>query len=193
MLTFSQPPKRRQLPAVTAKEKQPRQSKLAKENQITASQESEIKEAFSLFSEQPSNSPEPVIPTLSVRRALIALGTPPSSAAELQELLETVDPDESGIVTYPHFVAIAALKLHNRSEESQREEVERAFLLFTGGSGEGRITIGALRRVARQLKEDVDEQVLKDMILEANGGEGMSMGVNMRDFEGVMRRAGVFR
>ena len=74
-----------------------------------------------------------------------------------------------------------------------REEAEVAFRLFTGGSGEERITMGALRRVARELKEDVSEQVLKDMIVEANGGEGWTRGVGIEDFERVMRRAGVFR
>ena len=134
-----------------------------------------------------------MIPTGSVRRALTALGTPPSSAAELQDLLDTVDLEDNGYVTYPHFVAIAALKLQSRSEESMREEVDTAFQLFTGRSGEERITIAALRRVARELKEDVGEQVLKDMILEANGGEGVGKGVGIREFEEVMRRARVFR
>ena len=94
---------------------------------------------------------------------------------------------------YSHFVAIAALKLHNRSEESQKNEVETAFRLFTGGSGQAKITMGALKRIARELKEDVSDQVLKDMILEANGGSGVNSGVALQDFEGVMRRAGVFR
>lgn len=43
------------------------------------------------------------------------------------------------------------------------------------------------------LKEDVDEQLLKDMILEANGGAGVARGVGVDEFDGVMRRAGVWR
>lgn len=43
------------------------------------------------------------------------------------------------------------------------------------------------------LKEDVDEELLKDMILEANGGAGVARGVKMDEFDGVMRRAGVWR
>ena len=134
-----------------------------------------------------------MIPTSSIRRALTALGTPPSSGAELQELIDTVDPEESGYATYPHFLAIAALKLQDRTEDSIREEVEAAFRLFTGKGGEDRITIATLRRVVRELKENVDEQVLKDMIMEANSGEGVARGVGITEFEGVMRRAGVFR
>lgn len=85
-------------------------------------------------------------------------------------------------------------------------EVDEAFRLFLGGGvggggggDKGReevITLGALRRVARVLKEEVSEDVLRDMILEANGGAGpagVGKGVRRAEFEGVMRRAGVFR
>lgn len=138
-----------------------------------------------------------MLPTPSLRRALAALGTPPSSAAEVQELMEAVDPDNTGFCEYENFVAIAALKMHARSEDSRRAEVAEAFKLFVGKSGagggpSGKITLGTLRRVARELKEDVGEQLLRDMILEANGGDGVAHGIGLGDFEEVMRRAGVF-
>lgn len=50
-----------------------------------------------------------------------------------------------------------------------------------------------LRRVAAVLKEDVDEELLKDMILEANGGVGVARGVGVEEFDGVMKGAGVWR
>lgn len=43
------------------------------------------------------------------------------------------------------------------------------------------------------LKEDVDEELLKDMILEANGGTGVARGVRVDEFDEVMRNAGVWR
>lgn len=139
-----------------------------------------------------------MIPTSDVRRCLIALGIPPSSQAELSEFLSILDPEDEGFVTYPNFVAIAALKMHAREddEEGKKGEVDDAFGLFVGGNGEGReerITLGHLKRVAALLKEEVDEAVLKDMILEANGGAGIGKGVGREEFEGVMRRAGVWR
>ena len=91
-------------------------------------------------------------------------------------------------------MAVAALKLANRSEESQQKEVEDAFRLFTNLCGEdGKITLTCLKKVAGVLKEDVSESVMRDMLLEANGGSGIGRGVGLKDFEGVMRRAGVFR
>ena len=195
---MSQPPKKRQNkgPASAQEKKPARQSKLAKENDISAAEEAEIKEAFLLFASPHDDYPgskEGVIPSSAVRRVLTALGTPPNSPEELQELLEAVDPDDSGYVSYEHFVAIAALKLHNRSEEEQRDEVEAAFKLFTSGSSDGKITFATLRRVAKELKENTDDQLLKDMIQEANGGAGIGQGVDMDQFEGVMRRAGVLK
>jgi len=95
-------------------------------------------------------------------------------------------------------VAVCALKLHARDREDVRGEVDDAFRLFTGGGEEDevegqKITLAHLKRVAAVLKEDVDEGVLRDMILEANGGEGVGAGVGREEFEGVMRRAGVWR
>lgn len=65
--------------------------------------------------------------------------------------------------------------------------------MFTQGGGEEKITLATLKRVARALKEDVDEDVLRDMILEANGSASVSKGVERGEFEGVLRRAGAWR
>lgn len=218
ILTPSSQPPRRKPPTTTpgpstTKHPTTRRSKLAKENSITADQESQISEAFSLFA---SSTKPPTLPTADLRRALIALDAAPDSAHELQELISTVDPEGSGEVGYEHFVAIAALQVNNRSEGSGSgkkkggkgkkggtkgghdeededdggEEIMKAYGLFTKGDVNREITLGDLRRVARELKEEVPESVLKDMLREATGGE--VRGVGLEEFEGVMRRAGVF-
>ena len=189
-----QPPKRRVAAAAAASSStpKPRQSKLAKEHNITSAQESEIQEAFQLFLAPSSTPKEPLISTSSLRRALAALSLP-TSGPELAELTDAADPEGEGYIPYENFVAIAALKLHAKDDEEgdeeRREEVEKAFRLFTGGQGDV-ITMAMLKRVARELKEDLDDSVLRDMLREANGG---GRGVSIEDFEGVMRRAGVFR
>lgn len=100
---------------------------------------------------------------------------------------------------------MCALKLHarDRSSASHYREVDEAFALFTGNDpsaaggddkdGAGVITMAHLRRVAATLREEVGEDVLRDMILEANGGAGVGKGVKKEEFEAVMRRAGVWR
>ncbi|OHE95932.1 calmodulin [Colletotrichum orchidophilum] len=183
----------------------PRASKLAKEHNISAHEEREIREAFSLFSEPMKGySKEGVIPTSDVRSCLVALGIPPSSRDEQAEFIDILDPEGEGFVAYEPFFAVCALKYHQREErgggEARRKEVEEAFGLFTGAGNGGLaaeprdvITITDLKRVAAVLREDVKDEVLRDMILEANGGAGVGKGVKREEFEEVMRRAGVWR
>ena len=192
---INMPPKRKRPsttgPTSASKPAAPRRSKLAKENNITADQESEIREAFNLFSVDSDDASGQVIATADIRRCLIALNAPPASGDELREISEALDSDESGYVSFEHFIAIAALKIQSKTEDEEdvREEVVNAYRLFTKGQ-ERAIQLADLRRVAKELREDVPEDVLKDMIREATGG-GLS-GVGMDEFEGVMRRAGVF-
>ncbi|KAK6855741.1 hypothetical protein PG995_007892 [Apiospora arundinis] len=184
-------------PAASAAAPKERQSKLAKEHNITAREEAEIKEAFALFSEPMDGEKEGVIPTSDVRRAMVALNLTPTRP-ELREFLSILDPDDEGHATYEPFVAICALKLHARddaTDETHAAEVDEAFRLFVGNNNteDATLTLGHLKRVARTLKQDVDDQLLKDMILEANGGAGVGRGVGRAEFEEVMRRAGVWK
>jgi len=192
------PPKKR--PTAVARGKQPakpRRSKLAQEHEITAEDEAEIKAAWSMFAlqdiENYEGEKEGVIRTDDVRRAMKAQGIPPSNAAELREFIEILDSESDGYVTYSNFVAVCALKINARSndDDSKAEEVADAFKLFTRGT-DGPITILHLRRVAKELKEEVSDEMLRNMILEANGGAGVNRGVGMDDFQGVMTRAGIF-
>ena len=187
-----QAPKRKQ-PAATAASSKPaakRRSKLAKENDISAEEEAEIQETFALFATADS-SDELTLPINDVRRALIALSCPPANSEEMMEILETLNADATDRVSYEHFLAIAAIKMRTRNDDpaAREEEVAKAFRLFTKGQ-EREITLNDLRRVARELREEVPDSLLKDMIREAKGG-GLG-GVGTEEFEGVMRRAGVF-
>lgn len=88
----------------------------------------------------------------------------------------------------------------DRTGGAHVREVDEAFSLFASAGTSGgedvevpAITMAHLRRVAATLKEEVGDDLLRDMILEANGGAGVGKGVNKDEFEGVMRRAGVWR
>jgi hypothetical protein len=72
----AQPPKRKAASAARGKDKdkdapKERQSKLAKEHNISARDEREIKEAFALFAEPMDGEKEGVIPTKDVKRAMV--------------------------------------------------------------------------------------------------------------------------
>nr|POE74306.1 caltractin [Quercus suber] len=198
ILTLDQAPKRKQPAASSSAKPTPnkRRSRLAKENDISAEEELEIQEAVQLFlNEDEIAAFSPASTTLStadVRRCLIALNTPPANAAEWREIVETVDPDDTGTVTYEHFLGIAALKLRQREDvedaDARDEEVRRAYALFTRGEDRA-ITLVDLKRVAREMKENVSDAVLRDMIKEAKSGA--VGGVDVEEFGDVMRRAGV--
>ena len=116
----------------------------------------------------------------------------PKSHSQLAEYLQILDPSSDGYVTYPHFLEICAIQLNNKDNTTTDEDVDAAMKLFTRGVSRP-ITIQDLRGVAKTLKEDVGEDVLRAMVLEANGGEGVGRGVEKEAFRGVMVRAGVFQ
>lgn len=137
---------------------------------------------------------------MTIRLSNSALDIPPKDKAELAEFTAILDPEDEGYADYPSFVAICALKLHARDDgaDAVAHEVDEAFGLFTGVDEDGAplvpvITTAHLRRVANLLKEEVDDELLRDMILEANGGAGVARGVRKGEFEKVMKRAGVLR
>lgn len=125
----------------------------------------------------------------------------------MTSILSTIDPLDTGFVEFVPFLSYAAIAMHSKEqgsdgdeedeeyrEESNAEEVSAAYKLFTHG-GTGPITLAHLKRVAKELREDVPDDVLRDMILEANGGitgKGRDIGgVSLEDFESVMKRAGL--
>jgi Ca2+-binding EF-hand superfamily protein len=124
----------------------------------------------------------------------------------VSSILATIDPLNTGFVDFVPFLAYTAIAMHTKEDgseededeefhvESNTEEVSAAYRLFTHG-GSGPITMAHLKRVAKELREDVPDDVLKDMILEANGGVkgkgGHAGGVSLEEFEEVMKRAGL--
>jgi Ca2+-binding EF-hand superfamily protein len=119
-------------------------------------------------------------------------------AKDLPEIIETLDPGDDKYIIYEHFLAYAALYLHHNDNEEEDDEerdaeVQEAYALFTHNHA-GPITLSDLRRIAKILREDVSDDVLKDMLIEANGEgkEGWRTSVSLEDFKGVMKRAGVF-
>lgn len=134
---------------------------------------------------------------------MAALGCAPNTKRETRDLLDAVDPESVGEISYEDFVAVAALQLLARNDGDLEEEVETAFRLFMeAGEEKGRedkrretITVNGLRRIAKALGENIKDDVIRDMVMEANGmgPEGIGKGVGREDFEGIMRRIGMLR
>ncbi|KAH6642220.1 EF-hand superfamily Ca2+-modulated protein [Boeremia exigua] len=206
------PPKRRAAPA-KARPAPKRASKLAKENGLNADQEAEIREAFGLFAvhhpeHEDSKEGREAPSSVQYLTSYSSLNLAPEKS-EIPSILETIDPLNTGFVEFEPFFSYAAIAMHTKEAgsdedmedddddyraESNAEEVSTGYQLFTHG-GSGPITLGHLRRVAKELREDVPDEVLRDMILEANGGvrgQGKDVGgVTLEEFESVMKRAGL--
>lgn len=172
-----------------------RRSKLAKDNDLSLEDEREIQEAWSIYKqddvEEFEDEKEGVVASGKIKLVMTALGIAPKAQSDMDEFLEILDPEGEGHVTYAHFIELAAIQINSKSDETKDEEVEEAYKLFTSG-GERPITFGDLRRIANLLNQDVSDDVLKAMILEANKGNNVGNGVDMAQFREVMGRAGVF-
>jgi hydroxyacylglutathione hydrolase len=176
---------------------------------VSLEKETEIRSAWDAF--RSLNVPdyeehkEGVIRTEDVKKALAAQGLK-LKPSDLSEAIEILDPESEGIVTFSQFFEVSAI-YQNQSNESgdssnddddaagnaaQQAELDEAFKLFTKGYSRP-ITVQDLREIARTLKEDVDESVLRAMVLEANGNKGVSSGVSREDFADVAARAGALR
>lgn len=133
-----------------------------------------------------------VVATGKIRSVMRALGIEPKSQPDMDEYIDILDPESDGYVTYQHFVELAAIQINNKSDETKDEEVQTAYKLFTLGSDRS-ITFQDLKRIAGLLNQDVSDDVLKAMILEANQGNEVKSGVSLDQFREVLTRAGVFQ
>ncbi|CRK32293.1 hypothetical protein BN1708_005684 [Verticillium longisporum] len=167
----------------------------AKRNFLKAMRPLPTQHYWHVYFDNPRTSRRPTARSTSRSSSSSARRSAPSSRAEHADFVSILDPDGEGAAAYDEFLAVAALKLHARADDdgARAAEVDEAFRLFAGGRSEGVITLGDLKRVAAVLKEDVDEAVLRDMVLEANAGAGVQVGVGRAEFEEVMRRAGAWK
>ncbi|KAJ1676740.1 Calcium-binding component of the spindle pole body (SPB) half-bridge, partial [Spiromyces aspiralis] len=116
-----------------------------------------IREAFELFDTNKDN----YLDFFELKIALRALGFEfknPQVAKILNENARTKD----GHISYEEFDKVASQLI---SERDPIEEYRKAFRLFDE-SGSGKITVNNLRRIAKELGEDMDDDELQAMIEE---------------------------
>lgn len=155
--------------------------KLAKDHDLDELEVREVREAFELIAGSSST-----IPISSIRSAMSALGldvSPEEFRSINNHLMASVTTSDKS-VPFEMFLEVVAIKMSDRDRNS---EVDRAFELFDP-KGTGRITIHDLRRIAKQLGEDIKDSELTDMLMEA----GNSDGIDKVQFEEVMGRAGIW-
>lgn len=150
--------------------------------ELTEQQKTEVKEAFDLFDTDGSG----VIEAKELKVALRALGFEPQKD-EIKRLINEVggtggERDATGTIDFKEFLEIMTLKM---SEKDNPEEIEKAFKLFDIDNT-GVISYENLREIAEELKENISEDELREMIYEACRDHHGT--VTKEQFEAILNR-----
>ena len=149
--------------------------------ELNEEQKQEIKEAFDLFDTDGSGS----IDAKELKVAMRALGFEPKKE-EVRRMIAEVDKDGSGTIEFPEFLDMMAAKM---AERDPREEILKAFRLFDDDET-GKISFKNLKRVARELGENMTDEELMEMIEEADrDGDGE---INEEEFLRIMKKTNLF-
>ena len=134
-----------------------------------------------------------------------ALGFEPKKE-EIKKMIADIDKDGSGTIDFDEFLQmmtakmvalpprsasrsrrLTARRLLLQSEKDSREEILKAFRLFDDDET-GKISFRNLKRVAKELGENMTDEELQEMIDEADrDGDGE---VNEEEFFRIMKRRG---
>merc|ERR1719271_1504166 len=91
---------------------------------------------------------------------------------ELRKMITDIDADGSGQIEFPEFLEMMTGKM---GEKDTKEEILKVFKLFDDDST-GKISFKNLKRVAKELGENMTEEELQDMIDQADrDGDGENM------------------
>jgi len=123
--------------------------------QLTPDQLEEIREAFKLFDTDDSGT----IDADELKVAMRAMGFEPKRD-EVRRMIQESDRDGSGTICFDTFQAVMAAKMANRDP---RDESLKSFRLFDDDET-GTISLKNLRRVAKELGENMTDDELQEVI-----------------------------
>ena len=126
-----------------------------KRPELTEDQKAEIKEAFDLFDSNKTGC----VDYRELKVSMRALGFDVKKT-EVMELMKRYDRNDTGSIQWDDYFEILSEKYLNRDPI---EEIIKAFKLFDD-EGTGKISLKNLRRVARELGENLSDEELQAMI-----------------------------
>merc|ERR1712200_338334 len=101
-------------------------------------------------------------------------------------MIQDIDKEGSGTIDFNDFLKLMTQKM---SEKDSKEEILKAFRLFDDDST-GKISFKNLKRVAKELGENLTDEELQEMIDEADrDGDGE---VNEEKFLRIMKKTNLF-
>ncbi|XP_076177695.1 uncharacterized protein LOC143151990 isoform X2 [Ptiloglossa arizonensis] len=149
--------------------------------ELTAEQKDDIKEAFDLFDPDGTGK----IATKELKVAIRALGFEPKKE-EMKKLIADTDPNGLGTLSFEEFLNLMSVKM---LEKDTKEEILKAFRLFDDDNT-GKITFKNLKRVARELGENLTDEELQEMIDEADkDGDGE---ISQEEFLRIMKKTSLY-
>jgi len=149
--------------------------------ELTEEQKQEIQEAFDLFDTDGSGT----IDAKELKVAMRALGFEPKKE-EIKKMITDIDKDGSGAIDFNEFLEMMTKKM---SEKDSREEILKAFRLFDDDET-GFITLKNLRRVAKEIGENMNDDELQEMIDEADrDGDGQ---ISEEEFLRIMKKTSLY-
>ena len=114
-----------------------------------------------------------------------ALGFEPKRE-EIKKMIADVDKDGSGVIDFNEFQDMMTQKM---AERDPREEMLKAFRLFDDDET-GKISFRNLKRVAKELGENMTDDEITEMIEEADrDGDGE---ISEEEFMRIMRKTNLF-
>lgn len=147
---------------------------------LTNEQKEELKEAFDLFDTEQTGE----IDARELRVVMRALGFEPSKE-EIRSILNDISP-EKGTISYQEYLEIMSVKIRERDPV---EEMKKAFRLFLDDDSD-KIGLRHLKKVAKDLGENITDEELQEMIDEADrDGDGL---ISESDFIRIMSKTNLF-
>lgn len=135
--------------------------KTYEKNGLTEDEVMEIKEAFDLFDTDKSGE----IDTDELKQALSNLGIDAKNQT-LQNMINDIDKNASGTIDFDEFIDMMTAKM---SDKDTREDLKKVFDLFIGDDERAdKIELKHLKRVAKELNENMSEDELNEMIIRAD-------------------------
>lgn len=148
---------------------------------LSSEQKADIKEAFDLFDTEGTG----VIDLKELKVAIRALGFEPKKE-EIKKMIADIDKEGSGKISFSDFLQLMTMKM---SEKDSNEEILKAFRLFDDDDT-GTISFKNLKRVAKELGENLSDEELREMIDEADlDGDGE---VNQEEFLRIMKKTSLY-
>jgi len=114
-----------------------------------------------------------------------ALGFEPKKD-EIRKMISDIDKDGDGTIDFDEFMMMMTAKM---AEKDSREEIIKAFRLFDDDQT-GKITFKNLKRVAKELGENMTDEELQEMVDEADrdaDGE-----INEEEFLRIMKKTSLY-